>query len=204
MPKLLNVLASPRGDYSISRALSAKFVDEWQKKHGGDVVTRDLYTTELPFVDLPWIMGAYTPVEQHSPEVKKAIAISDKLIGEIQAADHILIATPMYNFSTPAILKAWIDHIVRVNVTFSPSYEGLLKNKKVNVIISSGSDYAAGSPMASYNKESDYLKAVLGFIGLTDVTIELAGGTGGVDQGKISREDLLAKYTPAVTEMAAK
>ncbi len=160
MPTLLTILASPRGDYSISRALSTDFVAEWQKTHGGTVVTRDLYQTKLPFVDLPWIAGAYTPADKHSPEMTEALAISNELIAELKAADHILIATPMYNFSTPAILKAWIDHVVRINETFTSSYEGLVKNKKVFVIISSGSEYTAGSPLESYNKESSYLQAV--------------------------------------------
>jgi FMN-dependent NADH-azoreductase len=203
MPNLLSVLASPRGDYSISRNLTAAFVEEWKKNHaGGQVVTRDLYQTHLPFVDLPWIAGAYTPTDQHTPEMAKALKISDELIAELQVADHIVIGTPMYNFSTPAILKAWIDHIVRVNVTFTPSYEGLLKGKKVTVIIASSGVYTAGSYTESYNAESGYLKQILGFIGLTDVTFVLAGGTSGVDQGKVSREDLLAQFTPEVLAAA--
>jgi FMN-dependent NADH-azoreductase len=203
MPNLLSVLASPRGDYSISRNLTAAFVEEWKKNHaGGQVVTRDLYQTHLPFVDLPWIAGAYTPTDQHTPEMAKALKISDELIAELQVADHIVIGTPMYNFSTPAILKAWIDHVVRVNVTFTPSYEGLLKGKKVTVIIASSGVYTAGSYTESYNAESGYLKQILGFIGLTDVTFVLAGGTSGVDQGKVSREDLLAQFTPEVLAAA--
>jgi FMN-dependent NADH-azoreductase len=203
MPNLLSVLASPRGDYSISRNLTAAFVEEWKKNHaGGQVVTRDLYQTHLPFVDLPWIAGAYTPTDQHTPEMAKALKISDELIAELQVADHIVFGTPMYNFSTPAILKAWIDHVVRVNVTFTPSYEGLLKGKKVTVIIASSGVYTAGSYTESYNAESGYLKQILGFIGLTDVTFVLAGGTSGVDQGKVSREDLLAQFTPEVLAAA--
>jgi len=203
MPNLLSVLASPRGDYSISRNLTAAFVEEWTKNHaGGQVVTRDLYQTHLPFVDLPWIAGAYTPTDQHTPEMAKALKISDELIAELQVADHIVIGTPMYNFSTPAILKAWIDHVVRVNVTFTPSYEGLLKGKKVTVIIASSGVYTAGSYTESYNAESGYLKQILGFIGLTDVAFVLAGGTSGVDQGKVSREDLLAQFTPEVLAAA--
>jgi FMN-dependent NADH-azoreductase len=203
MPNLLSVLASPRGDYSVSRALTATFVDEWQKNHAGaTVVTRDLFQTNLPFVDLPWIAGAYTPAEQHSPEMTAALKISNELIAELEAADHIVIATPMYNFATPAILKAWIDHIVRINRTFTASYEGLLKGKKVTIILASGGVYTAGSPTEGYNAESGYLKQVLGFIGLTDITFVLAGGTGDIDRGKIKREDLLAQFTPEVLAAA--
>jgi FMN-dependent NADH-azoreductase len=203
MPTLLTVLASPRGDYSISRALTSSFVEEWKKNHDrGAVITRDLYQTNLPFVDLPWIAGAYTPAEQHSPEMQAALEVSNELIGELKQADDIVIGTPMYNFSIPAILKAWIDHVVRINETFTASYEGLLKGKKVTIILASGGVYAPGSQMESYNSESAYLKQILGFIGLTDVNIVLAGGTSGVDMGKTAREDLIAEFTPAVTAAA--
>jgi FMN-dependent NADH-azoreductase len=202
MPTLLSVVSSPRGGYSVSRALTSTFVEEWKKNYQGEVVTRDLCDTKLPFVDLPWIAGAYTPAEQHSPEMTEALAISDALIAELETADHIVIGTSMYNFSTPAVLKAYIDHIVRIGKTFTASYEGLLKGKKVTVILASGSVYTPGSHMESYNVESSYLRQVLGFIGLTDVNVVLAGGTGAVDMGKTSREDLLAEFKPAVLEAA--
>ena len=203
MPNLLSILASPRGEDSISRALTATFVEEWKKNHdGGSVVTRDLYKTDLPFVDLPWILGAYTPAELHSPEIKKALSISDELIAELQATDHIVIGTPMYNFSTPAILKAYIDHVVRIDKTFTPSYEGLLKNKKATIVISSGGEYAPGSQMEGYNAESSYLRQILGFIGITDVNIVLAGGSSAVDQGKVPRVELLAQYADKISAAA--
>jgi FMN-dependent NADH-azoreductase len=204
MANLLSVVASPRGAYSISRALTAQFVETWKQNHpDGNVHTRDLFTTDLPFVDLPWIAGAYTPIEQHSPEMTKALAISNELIAELQAADHIVIGTPMYNFATPAILKAWIDHIVRFGVTFSASYEGLLKNKKVTVIVASGGVYTPGAFMESYNAETGYLKQILGFIGLTDLTFVMAGGSNDVAQGKVTQEALIAQYVPEVVVAAA-
>ena len=204
MPTLLSIESSPRGAYSVSRALTASFVEAWKQTHaGGTVVNRDLNTTTLPFVDLPWIAGAYTPAEQHSPEMKQALKISNELIAELKAADHIVLGTSMYNFSTPANLKAYIDHICRINETFSSSYEGLVKGKKLTIIIASGSEYTPGSHLESYNVESGYLKQIFGFIGITDVNIVLAGGTGAADQGKISREDLIAQHTPAVQAAAA-
>ncbi len=203
MPTLLAVESSPRGDYSISRSLTQTFIDTWKQTHaGGNVVVRDLMKTHLPFVDLPWIAGAYTPAEKHSPEMVEALKISNELIAELKSADHIVIGTSMYNFSTPANLKAYIDHICRINETFSSSYEGLVKGKKVTILIASGSVYTSGSQMEGYNVESGYLKQVLGFIGMTDVNVVLAGGTGGVDMGKISREELLKQFEPAVAEAA--
>ena len=204
MSSLLVVVASPRGNYSVSRALTSQFAEEWKKNHNdGTIVTRDLRDTKLPFVDLPWIAGAYTPAEQHSPEIQEALKISNELIAELKAADEIVLGTPMYNFSTPAILKAWIDHIVRINETFTSSYEGLLKNKKATIIISSGSVYKPGSQLESYNLESGYLKQIFGFIGVTDITFVMAGGTGEIDRGNVQREDLIAQFRPEV-ELAAK
>jgi FMN-dependent NADH-azoreductase len=204
MPSLLVIESSPRGDYSISRALTAKFVAKWSETHsGGTVVTRDLSKTDLPFVDLPWIAGAYTPVEQHSPEMTKALSVSNTLIPELQAADHIVLGTSMYNFSLPAILKAYIDHVVRIGVTVSASYEGQLKGKKLTVILASGGIYTPGSPTEGYNLETGYLKAIFGFIGITDVTIVLAGGSSAVSQGKTSQADLVASFTPEVEAAAA-
>jgi FMN-dependent NADH-azoreductase len=201
MPTLLKIDVSPRGDYSISRKLSAEFAAKWQQKHpDGTITVRDLVKTDLPFVDLPWIVGAYSTPDQHTPEQANAISVSDTLIDELLAADEILIATPMYNFNVPAILKAWIDHIVRIGRTFSANYEGLAKGKKATLIIASGSSYAPGSFMESYNAETGYLKQVLGFIGITDVTVVLAGGTNDVAQGKVKLEEFLA---PIEAELAA-
>ena len=202
MPTLLSIVASPRGEYSISRALTNAFVDEWKKTHQGEVITRDLVKTTLPFVDLPWIAGAYTPEEKHSPEMKKALEVSNELIAELKAADHIVFGVPMYNFQVPANVKAYIDQVTRVNVTFTPTYEGLLKNKKTTVLIASAGTYTPGAYAESYNQESGYLKQILGFIGLTDVSIVLAGGTSAVDTGTVSREDLLAGFIPTVVEAA--
>ena len=203
MPTLLKIDVSPRGDYSVSRKLSASFADQWQQAHsGGTVIVRDLVKTNLPFVDLPWIVGAYSAPDQHTPEQKAAIKVSDDLIAELLSADEIVLATPMYNFAVPALLKAWIDHIVRINKTFTAQYEGLAKGKKVTLIIASGGVYTPGSHMESYNAETAYLKQILGFIGITDVTVLLAGGTNDVNQGKVTLEDHIAPYEQQVAALA--
>ena len=206
MPTLLKIDVSPRGDYSVSRKLGQQFADEWVQSHsGGKIVTRDLVKTTLPFVDLPWIAGAYTAPDQHTPENKQALKVSDELIAELLVADEVLISTPMYNFTIPAVLKAWIDHIVRVNVTFSvgpEGYKGLVNGKKATIIIASGGAYPAGTPYESYNLESPYLRHILGFIGLTDLTFVQAGGTNDVVQGKITSENFIAKFTPEIVAAA--
>lgn len=176
VPNLLSIHVSPRGDNSASRTLSAVFVDEWRTAHlDANVVHRDLVADPLPFVDLAWIGGAFTPPGQHSPETAAAIAVSDELVRELQAADHLLIGTPMYNFTIPAALKAWIDQVVRVGLTVSPDNVGLLTGKRATIILASGGDYRPGSPVEGYNLASSYLRQVLGFIGITDVEIVLAG-----------------------------
>ncbi len=206
MPTLLKIDVSPRGDSSISRKLSRQFAEQWQQTYpGGKIVTRDLVKTNLPFVDLPWIAGAYTAPDKHTAEHKEALKVSNELIAELLAADEILISTPMYNFNIPAVLKAWVDHIVRNNVTFSvgpEGYKGLLTGKKLTAIIASGGAYPTGTPYESYNYESPYLRHILGFIGITDITFVLAGGVNEVNQGKITQEDFVAKFTPEILAAA--
>ena len=175
MASLLAITASPRYGLSTSRKLTSLFVDKWRAAHpGGAVVERDLIKTTLPFVDLPWIGGAFTPPEQHSPQSAAAIRISDDLVAELQAADRIIIGTPMYNFTIPAVLKAYIDHVVRVGVTVVNNV-GQLTGKKATVILASGGDFSPGSPIEGYDHASSYLRQVLGFIGITDLEIVLAG-----------------------------
>ena len=155
MSTLLKIDVSPRGEHSISRKLSNHFATEWQSNHiGGKIITRDLATTKIPYVDLPWIAGAFTAPDQHTDEHKAALRLSDELIAELLEADEVVISTPMYNFNVPAALKAWIDHIVRLNKTFSvgpDGLKGLAAGKKVTVIIASGSEYTTGFPMESFN-----------------------------------------------------
>ena len=177
MSTLLAIGVSPRYDYSTSRKLTALFVEKWWAAHpGGQVIDRDLIKTHLPFVDLPWIGGAFTPPDQHSPESAAAIKVSNHLVAELQSADHIVIGTPMYNFSIPAVLKAYIDHVVRKGLTVSTDNVGMLTGKKATVILATGGDFSPGSPVEGYNLASGYLRQVLGFIGITDVEIILAGG----------------------------
>jgi FMN-dependent NADH-azoreductase len=175
MSTLLAIGVSPRYDYSTSRKLTALFVEKWRAAHaGGQVIERDLIKTHLPFVDLPWIGGAFIPPDQHSPESAAAIKVSNDLVAELQSADHIVIGTPMYNFSIAAVLKAYIDHVVRVGVTVSPDNVGLLTGKRATIILASGGDFSPGSPVEGYNQASGYLRQVLNWIGIKDVEMAAA------------------------------
>jgi len=207
MPTLLHITVSPRGHHSISRRLGAVAIHEWKENNpGGRVVERDLARTSLLFVDSEWIAGAFSPPETHTEGHKRAIAISDELISELQQADEIILDTPMYNFAIPAVLKAWIDHVVRAGKTFRYTSagrpEGLLasKNIKVLVIIASGGKYTGDPGLAALDYEAPYLRFILGFMGITDVRFIQAGGTGAVMQGRVSAGEFLAPY---LTELAA-
>jgi FMN-dependent NADH-azoreductase len=119
MPTLLYISTSPRADYSISRQLGNAAVDAWKARNPeGRIIERDLTRTPLTFIDLDWIAGAFSPPEHQNENHKRALMLSDELVAEIQGADEIVVATPMYNFAVPASLKAWIDHVVRAGKTF--------------------------------------------------------------------------------------
>jgi FMN-dependent NADH-azoreductase len=204
MPTLLHLDASPRGNYSVSRQLSTAAVDAWKIKNPtGTVVERDLTKTSLTFVDMEWIVGAFSAPDQHTDENKRALALSDELVAEVLAADEIIIGTPMYNFAIPAVLKAWIDHVVRAGKTFqytATGVDGLASGRKVVVAVASGGVYDEASGMAAYNYEIPYLRHILGFIGISDVTFVQAGGTMAVAQGKISGEEFLAPFAKQIKE----
>jgi FMN-dependent NADH-azoreductase len=204
MPTLLSIQASSRGDSSVSRILSDKFVEQWKQKYpSGQVIVRDLMKTDLPFLDISWITGAYAPdPAKRSPEMREALRVSDTLIAELRSADHILIGVPMLNFSIPAILKAYIDQIVRINETFSREQGGLLKDKVVKIILASGRVYTAGSPDAGLDFASGPLRAVLNYIGLTDIEIIFVGGAIGISRGLLKIEDHIAGFEPSVKELA--
>ena len=201
MPTLLNIQSSPRGANSISRTLSHDFVTAWQAAHpDGKIILRDLAEDTLPFVGVPWITGIFLPTDQHTPEMRRALAVSDELIAELFSADEILNGTPMYNFTVPANLKAWIDLIVCPRVTHSgpPDRKGLVTGKVCKIIIASGGVYDEGLPAAASDYESGYLKRILAFIGITDVEVILAGGTAAVAFGSTTLEEITAQFRPSV------
>lgn len=203
MSNLLAIYSSPRGEHSVSRNLTSSFITEWEEQHPqSHVVKRDLIQTHLPFVDLPWIAGSHTSEELHTPEMQDALKVSNGLIPELFAADHIVLGTSLYNHSIPAVLKAYIDHIVRVGVTVSTTYEGLLKGKKMTIILASAGVYTPGSPNERYNVATSYLKQIFAFIGITDVTIVLAGGTVAIDKHTATMAEVLAGFSSEIQAAA--
>jgi FMN-dependent NADH-azoreductase len=171
--KLLHIDSSARRN-SVSRQLTQKFVETWKKQNPtGEVIERDLVTTHLPPITDEWMLAAHADLANLTPAQQETLSISDALVDELLAADMIVIGAPMYNLTVSAPLKAWIDQIVRVGRTVlwgANGAEGVLKGKKVVVLTSRGGSFRPGSPTAQYDHQEPYLRHVLGFIGLTDVT----------------------------------
>lgn len=203
MPKLLVVEASPRGDYSISRNLATKFVKQWKAAHAdGEVVERDLAKMDLPYMNLPWLGASLTPAEKHTPEMKDVLILSDELVDELLAADHIAISTPVYNYNVPANLKSYVDHIVRKGRTLGMTGEGLVLGKACTVLMASGGVYTEGSPIRDRDIATMYLRLILKVIGIENVTFVAAGGSKVVDLGEKSREEFLSAFEPAISAAA--
>ena len=204
MPRLLVVEASPRGDHSVSRHLARRFVSAWRKAHPeGQVVERDLMQTDLPFVNAPWLQAYFTPPELHSAEMKSVLRLSDDLVAELLGADQLVIGTPVYNYNVPAALKAWIDHIVRKGSTLGFDGKGLVTGKRATVLLASGGVYTEGSPIHDRDIATQYLRLILGVIGITDVTFVAAGGAKAVDLGEVGREEFLDRLQGQIAAAAA-
>src|ERR1700691_1629081 len=171
--KLLRIDSSARRN-SISRQLTQKFVEVWKKENPqGEVIERDLAQTTLPHITDEWMLAAHSDPATLTPEQRKTLSVSDELVDELFAADTIVIGAPMYNLTVSAPLKAWIDQVVRAGrtVLWGPNgAEGVLKGKKVIVLTSRGGSFRPGRPTAQYDHQEPYLRHILGFIGLTDIT----------------------------------
>lgn len=203
MNKLLVVEASPRGEYSVSRNITRRFLEAWTANHpDGTIVRRDLMETDLQFVNAPWLEAYFTPPEQHSDAMKEALALSDELVAELQAADHLVIGTPVYNYNVPANLKAWVDHIVRKGKTLGFEGEGLLEGKKATVIMASGGIYTEGSPIQDRDIAHTYLRMVLKVIGIEDFTLVTGGGAQAVDMCEQTMEQFVASLRPSIEAAA--
>lgn len=207
MSTLLKIDSSPMGDHSITRKLTTQFVETWLKAHpGGNVITRDLTTATLPSVNGSWIAAAYTPAESLTPEQKQALSLSDTLISELQQADEYVFGVPMHNFSVPSSLKLWIDQIARVGKTFSygpDGPKGLLTGKKVTFLVASGAAYGADTAFASFNFMAPYLRAVFGFLGVTNAKVIAAEGTSQLRSPNADHHAFLAPYMEQVQTHAS-
>src|SRR5258708_27990800 len=171
--KLLQIDSSARRTSSLSRRLTAKFAEEWRKSHpDSEVIQRDLSATALPLITDEW--GAtYLEDSELTLAQRSYLSTSDQLIQELAAADTVVIGAPMYNFTIPSLLKAWIDQVVRLGKTvgYGPNGpQGLLGTKKVVVITARGGSYQKSTHREKFDFQEPYLRHIFGFVGLTDVT----------------------------------
>jgi len=174
MARLLFIKSSILGGDSKSSLVAGEFVENWREKHpGSQLVTRDLGADPISHLTVNHLAALQTPADKRSPEQVQSVASADAMIAELEEADTIVIASPMYNFSISTNLRAWIDHVVRAGRTFRYTEEGrpegLLKNKKVVVVTGRGGVYSEG-PLNAFDFQEPYLRTILGFIGLTNVT----------------------------------
>ena len=171
MSHILRIDSSARHNGSTSRQLTDQLVTRLvEQDYGAAVTHRDLADTPPALLTENWVGANFTDEADRSDDQKAALAASDEMIAELEAADTIVIGVPIYNFSIPASLKAWIDLIARARRTFrytEAGPEGLLKGKKAYLVVTSG-----GVPVGSdYDFATGYLRHVLGFVGITDVNI---------------------------------
>ncbi len=161
MATLLHLDSSLAGDNSVSRAVGAVFRAEWQAQHpDGTVIHRDLAAEPLPHLDGTAASAAFTPAGSRTPEQAAAMGLREQLATELEEADVVLVAAPMYNFSIPSTLKAWLDHVIIGGRTFgeNPSAAGT----PAVVIASRGGSYREGTPREDFEFVQNYLGKALG------------------------------------------
>jgi len=189
---ILHIDASARHENSTTRTLSRQILD---RMGPGQVIRRDL-TTPLPQITEDWVNANFTPADQRSQAQNKALALSDQLVDEIARADTLVIGLPIYNFSAPSSFKAWIDLVARAGLTFhytDTGPKGLMSGKRAIIAIASG-----GTSIGSdADFTSGYVRHILGFLGITDVTFIAA------DAMAIDPETTLAAASAAVDALAA-
>ncbi len=202
MAKLLHINSSVRNQGSVSRQLTGEFINQWKaSRPDAEVTERDLAAHPIPHLNEQMMGAFFTPAEKRTPEQIEAVKISDSLVEELLAADTIVIGAPMYNFSIPSTLKAWIDHVARAGITFRYTQEGpegLVKNKKVYVFISRDGVYSEG-PAKTMEFQDTYLRTVLAFLGMDDVTFI---HTEGLAMGKETAERALSQTRQKIAELA--
>jgi FMN-dependent NADH-azoreductase len=206
MSTLLHLDSSPSTS-SVSRELTYEFVQTWKAAHpGADVIYRDLAAHPPKAINALWIGAAYTPPSARTVEQTEILAQSEELIGELERADEYVFGVAMHNFAIPSVLKLWIDQVVRNGRTFSYGAQGpkgLLQGKKATVVVASGGVYESGTPAGAMNYSDPYLKAILAFVGVTDVKFVAAGGSAKMMTGAVDRQTFLKPALEEVRTAAA-
>ncbi|MDR6763734.1 FMN-dependent NADH-azoreductase [Flavobacterium sp. 2755] len=186
MKKVLVINSSVRTLNSHSRKLTEVFVEHWKNLHENPTITfREIGTNPVTHINENWVNAAFTPEAKRTENDLEILKTSDSYIAELHEADCIVLGAPMYNWSIPSSLKAYIDQVLRLNETFkiNPSnpenpYVGLLENKTLFLLLSRGSQgYEKGEPNAHMNFQTDYLKTIFNMMGITNIHVIAVNGS---------------------------
>ena len=197
--KLLHIDSSILGTQSATRELGAAIVGKWQRQNPHSQVRHvDLAREPLNHLTGEVLGARSAPADQRSPELQRDIEAGERAMDDFLAADVIVVGAPMYNFSIPSQLKAWIDRIAVAGKTFrytEKGPEGLAKGKKVIIVSARGGMYGAGSPAAALDFQETYLRGVFGFLGITDIEFVRAEG---LNFGPAQREQAMTAAHDAI------
>lgn len=174
--KLLHIQTSPNKEKSNSNIVANYLINKLKVT---ETKVFDLDATPLPHITGTQVGAFYTPEEAHTTQQKEAIKLSNEKVNEFLSSDIVVISTPMWNFGIPSVLKAWVDHIIRPDITFKFTPEGLkglASGRKVYVVISSGSVFSEGA-FKAMDHLSPWFRTTFGFIGITDLEIIRVEGT---------------------------
>ena len=181
MKTLLRIDSSIRMHDSVSRKIGDYFVLQWQQRfQGGQIICRDLQANPIPHLTQSTVHAFFNGNENGAND---GLALSDELIDEINRCDDLLITCPMYNFQIPSSLKAYLDHIVRANRTFQyrdGAYIGLLDNKQCYILTTMGGKKSSSDPENGFE---NYLRKILGFIGMRHIVMFCVDGTSQPEYG---------------------
>jgi len=184
MKTLLQINASLFSNQGQSSLLANRFVSKWQADHtDGKVVIRDLAVSPVPHLDGERFGAFLSKPDTRTTEQQAVLDFSDQLINELKQADVLVLGLPLYNFGVPSVLKAYIDHIARAGSTFTYTEKGpvgLLTGKKAVIFAARGGKYA-GTPL---DTQSEYIRGLLAFLGVTDIEFVYAEGLAMGDEGK--------------------
>ncbi|MEX0962904.1 MAG: NAD(P)H-dependent oxidoreductase [Pseudohongiellaceae bacterium] len=175
MRNVLRITTSILGETSVSAQLMEELLAALADAEDIKLTERDFASQPIPHFDNAWLTALSTAAAERNEEQQQKVDYSNSLIAELQAADTVIIGLPMYNFSVPSMLKAWIDHVARAGVTFKYTDSGsvgLLHEKKVYLVTAMGGLHEEGGT----DFLRPYMRQILSFLGLNDVQFVTAAG----------------------------
>jgi FMN-dependent NADH-azoreductase len=205
MARLLHIIASPRGEDSRTLKISGVFLEALSKKYPDCQIDEvNIFEESLQPLTVKMVYGKYILLSggELTEKLKDAWKNIERHIERFLAADYYLISVPMWNFNIPYALKHYIDIIVQPKYLFrytAQGVEGLAKNKKMVIVTSRGGDYGPDSPSHNYDFQEPYLRAIFGFVGITDITFINAQP---MDMGQKAQESKLHDAMAKATEIA--